>query len=196
VWQPGVAVLQKQLRHTAGVYALVATLYQEARKANDRILWCESHMQAARRYYYRGAWHNFRPDATVLYEQREGETRTRWLLWLEWDGATMSRSQLREKLQAYASYVRSREWRRFGISDGKPVLLVVTPERGQADLLRELAIDILAETPMQMYIALRSLFEAQGVVAPIWYQAVPPVIPAQWTVLKKVFGDWVNTEKS
>jgi hypothetical protein len=185
-WQTGVSHLQKHLRHTAGVYSLLSALHQAARAhPHAQICWFESHLNCARRYFYHGAWHNFRPDATVLYEQGDGEHSQRWLLWLEWDGATMSREQLRDKMQSYAYYLRSREWRRFGHVTGLPVLLFVTPSAGQADTLRALAEEILAETQIQVYVTLRDLLEERGMFAPIWHQAVPVTVLKQRNVLKK-----------
>ncbi len=182
--QRGLSLLQRQLHHTVGVYRFLSAIHEAARTEGDHVLWFESHCNAERGYRFRGTWHNFRPDATLLYERREGQ---RWLLWLEWDRATMSREQLREKMLSYANFIRSREWRRLGYSPGTPVLLFVTPERGQADRLRELAEAILAETEMRVCVALQGLFEVQGFLAPIWFQAVPRAEPEQRSVLKPPF---------
>ncbi len=187
-WQPGVMQMQQQLRHTAGVYTLLTAFYHAvASRPQEHIRWCESHQQAARRYKVQGTWHNLRPDATLLYEQQRALGAVqRWLFWLEWDGATMTREQLGEKLRSYAAYMCSREWRRFGSETGTPILLFVTPERGHADLLRDLAQEILARSQLQVFVALRDLFEAQGVFAPIWYQAVPVLPVEQRSVLRRM----------
>jgi hypothetical protein len=144
-------------------------------------------MQSARRYYLQGKWHNFRPDATVLYEQGgSGKDVQRWLFWLEWDEGTMSQEQLRDKMHTYAYYMRSMDWRRGSTRAERPVLLFVTPEPGQADRLCELAAEILGETSLQVNVAIRALVEERGVFAPIWFQAVPiEKDPTKQRVLKK-----------
>jgi hypothetical protein len=68
---------------------------------------------------------------------------------------------------------------------GLPVLFFVTSSRGQAETLRDLAEEILAETQIQVYITLRSLLEEKGVLAPAWYQAVPVPRSDHRNVLKK-----------
>jgi predicted ArsR family transcriptional regulator len=185
IWQPGVFLLQKQIRHTAGVYRSLAIIHQTARaEANHRIPWFESQMHCARRYQHQGIWHHFRPDATLLYEDGTGVQTQRWLLWLEWDRATMSREQLHKKLRTYAFYMRSREWRRLSYQV-VPLLVFVTPERGQADTFRTLAEEIVEGAQMQVLVALRSLFEEHGFYAPIWYH-VPSA--AGSSILKMPFA--------
>src|SRR5947199_236077 len=76
------------------------------------------------RYRDGGAWHNFRPDASLECER--GGRRVR--AWLEYDLGTMDASHLRRKLEACAYYVQSRKWVEEGIT-ALPFLLFVVPDK-------------------------------------------------------------------
>lgn len=173
-WQPGVYMLQKYLRHTAGVYGLVAAFAQAAQsEPTHRIRWFETGDRCSRRYSLSGSWHNFRPDAVLEYLVEKGDRTERFLCWLEWDGGTMGTSSLREKVESYAQFVRSREWRRFAPSSAVPLLVIVVPDRGQWDRMSRVAQEALASTDLHVRMTMQPLLDEQGIGGEIWSEVVP-----------------------
>ena len=175
-WQPGVYMLHKYLRHTAGVYGLVSTFYAAARsEPTHQIRWFETGTRCVRRYSLSGVWHNFRPDAVLEYlvHKEDGTVTQRLMCWLEWDGGTMAASSLKEKMQSYAHYMRSREWRRSTSSGAVPFLIIVVPDRGQFDRMSRVAQEVLADTDLHVRIAMQPLLSEQGVHGEVWSEVVP-----------------------
>jgi hypothetical protein len=160
--QRGVPYLQHTIRHTAGIYWFVVQMTQAAREQNHRLLWWETGARCARRYRYRGAWHNLLPDARMAYE-----TKTETIqLWLEWDEGTMRQRSLATKLHAYEQYIKTRQWRLD--ETVIPLLLIVVPDPGQEQRLSHLAATLLHETPLHVYVTTASRLEREGPLAPIW----------------------------
>jgi hypothetical protein len=160
--QRGVPYLYQTIRHTAGIYRFVIQLTQVADEVGHQLLWWETGARCARRYRYRGAWHNLLPDARLAYE-----TGTRTIhLWLEWDEGTMRQRSLATKLHAYEQYIKTRQWRLD--ETVIPLLLIVVPDPGQEQRLSHLAATLLHETPLHVYVTTASRLEREGPLAPIW----------------------------
>jgi DNA-binding MarR family transcriptional regulator len=166
--QRGVPYLRQTMRHAAGIYRFVVQLTQAAREQEHRLLWWETGARCARRYRYRGAWHNLLPDARLAYD-----TGTETIhCWLEWDEGTMRQRSLATKLHTYEQYIKTRQWRQD--ETVIPLLLVVVPDPGQEHRLCHLAATLLHEMPLQVYVTTASRLEREGPLAPIWLQ------PSNW----------------
>ena len=163
----------KALKHTAGIYGFFARLHQVGAPLGHQLLWWEMGSRCEHRYRDHNSWHNLRPDAELTYAV--GERRIR--AWLEWDEGTMSRQNLDPKMAAYKNFADSREWAVKGMRT-LPLLLIVTPYKGQEQRVIQAAQAQLAGSGLTVYTttASRVRCEDQGPLAPIWAQAVP--IPA------------------
>lgn len=177
MWQPGTYMLHKHLRHTAGVYELLAAFVRASgMQPGHHVEWFESGVRGERSYIMGGRWYTFRPDAALEY--RVGEPHTgvlqRYVLWLEWDEGTMAQRRLAEKMATYARYLRTATWKR---SDGEgvlPRLLIVVPERGQFDRMTKAAQEELRGMGLQVFVTMQALLRQQGVLAAIWSRVHPP----------------------
>lgn len=158
------------LKHTAGIYGFFARLHQTCAPLGHRILWWEMGSRCEHRYRDHNSWHNLRPDAELLYAA--GERRIH--AWLEWDRGTMSRHNLDPKMGAYKSFATSREWSAKGMRT-LPLLLIVTPYKGQEQRVIQAAQEQLGGCGLTVYTttASRVKDKEQGPLAPIWAQAVP-----------------------
>lgn len=159
--QRGVPLLLRHMRHTAGVYGFLALLHQAARRAGHQIrswevgAWCE------RRYRDHGNWHNLRPDAAFEYVAGTSVRRA----WVEWDAGTMTGAVLANKMQAYAHYVRSREWARE--LRALPTLLIIAPGPGQEERIRQVA-HFCVEAGLQVRLTTATRLAKHGPLASIW----------------------------
>lgn len=158
----------RAVRHTAGIYSFFARLHLAARSLGHEVLWWETGSRCERRYRDHESWHNLRPDATMEY--MAGGQRLR--AWLEWDEGTMKRRNLEPKLEAYATYVRTREWSREGLRV-LPVLLIVAPNREQETRVADMARNSLVNTGLTACVTTAGRITDMGVLAPIWAQVVP-----------------------
>lgn len=152
--------------HEAGIYRFCAQFAETVRVLpQGRLVWWETAARCAHRWQDGdGKWHNLRPDAAGLMQV--ASHRYRW--WLEWDTGTMDRGDLAEKFATYAAYLRAEQWRRFG---APPLLLCVTPRRGQFDALRQVATQVLpeqSEVHFAAYVTLEWRLQEVGPFAPIW----------------------------
>jgi hypothetical protein len=174
-WQPGTYTLARQPRHTAGLYRLLLYLPPtiERNTTTYQLLWVETQLHNSRRYRYQERWHLFRPDAAVTYGFiGKQEVRQRSLLWIEWDNGTMSEARLVQKMQAYAFYLHSHEWRKYGQDAGTPYLLCFVPDAGQ--LLRMAhAASVLDGCGITVLLTTHTLLHDQGFAGPIWRQVIP-----------------------
>ncbi|MBO0783452.1 MAG: replication-relaxation family protein, partial [Ktedonobacteraceae bacterium] len=165
--QRGVQRLQRLIRHTAGIYGFLTTLTRQARTQGHTLAWWETGARCARRYHYQGAWHNLRPDALFEYQAQEHCHR----VWLEWDEGSMRRSQLQTKLEAYATYVRSRQW--YAEAPRLPLLMFVVPEYDQEVRVAEIVQRVLGKTSMVAYITTAALLTQRGPLSEIWKLVLP-----------------------
>jgi DNA-binding MarR family transcriptional regulator len=173
--QRSIRVLMRRLvddpgavRHTAGIYSFFARLHVAARSLKHEVRWWETGSRCERRYRDHDSWHNLRPDAAMEYMAGGKLLRA----WLEWDEGTMKRRNLEPKLEAYATYVRTREWSREGLRV-LPVLLIVAPNREQESRVADMARSCLADTGLTACVTTASRITDVGVLAPIWAQVVP-----------------------
>ena len=159
------------VHHTAGIYGFFARLHDAARVYGHQVLWWEMGSRCERRYRDHDSWHNLRPDAAMEYEAQGRRLRA----WLEWDEGTMTRGNLTPKLEAYATYIRTREWSREGLRT-LPVLLVVAPYTKREQLISEMARSIVGRTGLTVYTTTATRITEQGVLDPIWAptEADPP----------------------
>jgi DNA-binding MarR family transcriptional regulator len=156
------------VRHLAGIYGFLARLHRTAHAAGHRIGWWETGSRVSRRYRLHGRWHNLRPDAGLEYET--GERRLR--LWLEWDCGTMSRGAVLDKLETYATYATSLQWR----VDGEPYLplvLLVAPSSTRERWLWEAAGGTLAGCGLRAATTTAERISAHGPLAAIWWPTQP-----------------------
>lgn len=175
LWQLGSYALYKNLRHTIGMYACVAAFVRAAAsQPGDQVAWFETGLRSERRYYHGGIWHNFRPDATLEYRVGSGKQLQQRLIWLEWDEGTLALSSLKEKMAAYAHYLRTHEWRRRpAMTFAVPIVLVVVPERGQLDRMIK-AAEVLKGLEVEAWVTTHArFFEAQGPLGAIWQLIMP-----------------------
>ena len=179
--QRGVPLLLRQTRHMAGVYHFVALLHLAARRAGHQVrswevgAWCE------RRYRDHGSWHNLRPDAAFEYVAGTSVRRA----WVEWDVGTMTGAVLAIKMQAYAHYVRSREWARE--LRALPTLLVIAPGPGQEERIRQVA-HFCVEAGLQVRITTATRLEQHGPSAAIWLdpaRSTPEGTRCLWYAVQK-----------
>lgn len=84
----------------------------------------------------------------------------------------MKRGSLEPKLDAYATYVRTREWSREGLRV-LPILLIVTPNREQESRVTDIARNSLVNTGLTACVTTASRITDMGMLAPIWAQVVP-----------------------
>ena len=92
--------------------------------------------------------------------------------WLEWDRGTESTRDLNIKCQTYAHYVVSQEFVKG--KNALPLLLIVTPERGQELRITRVADSVLDDT--HGFVVLTTTvtrLNEQGLLAQIWYQILP-----------------------
>jgi Replication-relaxation len=158
------------LKHTAGIYGFFARLHESCALLGHQLLWWEMGSRCEHRYRDHNSWHNLRPDAELLY----GAGERRISAWLEWDEGTMSRRNLDPKMDAYKSFATSREWSAKGMRR-LPLLLIVTPYRGQEQRVIQAAQEKLSGCGLTVYTTTASRVnnKEQGPLGPIWAQAVP-----------------------
>lgn len=161
--QRGLGGLFNQLRHTIGVYDFFARLSA----LSGHLRWWESGMSCARRFFWRGRWYTFQPDACAEY-QMNGHSPFRF--WLEWDQGTMNVRDLERKFANYAAYLDSREWSREHCT--LPILLFVVPEIDQERRVSRCARDVLLDAKLRFYTSTRELLHSQGLDAPIWHRVI------------------------
>ncbi len=159
--QRGVPLLLRHMRHTAGVYGFLALLHDAARHAGHQVRWWEVGAWCERRYRDHGSWHNLRPDAAFEYVAEARVCRA----WVEWDVGTMTGANLANKMQAYAHYVRSREWARE--VHALPTLLVIAPGPGQEERIRQVA-HFCVEAGLQIRVTTATRLAQRGLLEPIW----------------------------
>lgn len=161
-WQQrGVKQILRTMEHTAGIYAFLAQLQQQAHAIGQEMLWWET-TRSIRRYHAQGRWHNLMPDA--LLEYRTDETSVE--AWLEWDTGSMHRRSLLAKFEAYAQYIRSQQYRHEHRTP--PILLLVTPQTGRERMVRQLATSILGTLPLKIWTTNEPFLHVQGPLAAIW----------------------------
>jgi DNA-binding MarR family transcriptional regulator len=171
--------------HTAGIYTFFARLHVAARAAGHEVRWWETGSRCERRYRDHDSWHNLRPDAAMEYMAGGKLLRA----WLEWDAGTMRRKALEEKLDAYATYIRTREWNREGLRV-LPVLLIVAPNREQESRVADTARSCLADSGLVVCVTTASRIVDVGVLAPIWARVVPETgAPSARRALPDVKGE-------
>ncbi len=180
--------LLRQIHHTAGIYTFFARLSRSLHDVSGRILWWERGARCEHRYRDGGAWHNFRPDASLECER--GGRRVR--AWLEYDLGTMDASHLRRKLEACAYYVQSRKWVEESITS-LPFLLFVVPDKSQFQRLAILIREILAATDLVVRIATATRIEHYGPLADIW-QEILPIRPGKPCVLRRFLDTTSDSE--
>lgn len=165
--QRGVPLLLRHMQHTAGVYGFLAIIHEAARRAGHQVrswevgAWCE------RRYRDHGSWHNLRPDSAFEYEAGTSIRRA----WVEWDLGTMTGADLMNKMQAYAHYVRSREWARE--LHALPTLLIIVPGKGQEERVRQ-AAHLCVEAGLQVRLTTATRLADRGPGAAIWLDPARP----------------------
>ncbi len=93
--------------------------------------------------------------------------------WLEWDRGTMVLRDLASKFATYARYVAYRTWvKEHAVL---PLLLTVAADVGQERRIRRVAQQQLAHiSGLDMRTTTAPLLAAQGPLALIWSQVVPP----------------------
>ena len=180
--------LLRQIHHTAGIYTFFARLYQALRDVSGQVLWWERGARCEHRYRDGGAWHNFRPDASLECERDGRRVRA----WLEYDLGTMDASHLRRKLEACAYYVQSRKWVEESITS-LPFLLFVVPDKSQFQRLATLIREILAATDLVVRIATATRIEHYGPLADIW-QEILPIRPGKPFVLRRFLDTTSDSE--
>ncbi len=175
--------------HAVGVYRFFAWLSLAARLQDatlHRLLWWETGAACLRRLAPLPGQSEpciIRPDGVGEYAW--GTRRVRF--WLEWDMATMARSEMEQKFRHYASYAASRTyWDEQPHS--LPMLLVVVPSARREAVIAEVVNDLVANhvlTP-QGCLNIRStsfaLLARDGPLAAIWWShlpqpATPPALP-------------------
>jgi len=162
VWQlRGVKHALRTINHTAGIYTFLAQLQQQAWTCGQELLWWET-TRSLRRYRFQGSWHNLMPDA--LFGYQAGETKVE--AWLEWDTGSMHRQPLTSKFEAYAQYVRSRQYRQE--HQVPPALLLVTPHVGREQYIRRVATSVLGTLPLAVWTTTAQFLQVEGPLAMIW----------------------------
>ena len=161
--------LRHQIHHTAGIYTFFARLHAGMREQGGQVLWWERGARCEYHYREGGAWHNFRPDASLECE-REGR---RLLAWVEYDLGTMDATHLRRKLEACAYYVQSRKWVEEDGLTALPLLVFVVPDKSQFQRLAALVREILVATHLVVRIATASRVEHYGPLADVWQEVLP-----------------------
>jgi hypothetical protein len=174
-WQSGVYTLSRQPRHTAGLYRLLLHLppLLQTTTSTYQLLWMESQIHNSRRYRYQERWHLFRPDATVVYGclNKLGVLQ-KSILWIEWDNGTLSEARLLQKMQTYALYLHSHEWRKFGQQAGVPYLLGLVPDSGQLQRFARTAT-LLEGSGITVLLTTHDLFQDKRFAGAIWRQIIP-----------------------
>jgi DNA-binding MarR family transcriptional regulator len=181
-WQQrGMKLPLRTIEHTAGVYTFLAQLQQQAWKNGQEMLWWET-LRSLRRYRYQGAWHNLMPDALFEYQAREARVEA----WLEWDTGSMHGPSLTVKFEAYAQYVRSKQYRQDHLTP--PCLLLVAPQNGREQMLRHLAVSVFAKLPLTVWTTTEPLVTSHGPLARIW----KPLRPELDTEEERMRSTWVE----
>lgn len=184
-WQQrGMKQPLRTIEHTAGVYTFLAQLQQQAWKDGEEIVWWET-LRSLRRYRYQGSWHNLMPDALFEYQARE----VRREAWLEWDTGSMHGSALTVKFEAYAQYIRSKQYRQDHLTP--PILLLATPQNGREQSLRHIASSALGLLPLKIWTTTEQLLKVQGPLSDIW-KPIRPGVDIEADVARSL---WIEQEQ-
>ena len=161
-WQQrGVRQALQIIAHTTGVYTFLSGLQHYAGKVGQELLWWET-TRSFRRYHLQGAWHNLMPDALFAYQTKEAQVEA----WLEWDTGSIHLKPMKAKFECYAQYVRSQHYRREHRTP--PKLLLVAPQNGREQSLRQVAASVLGPLPLPVWTTTGPLLKVQGPLAAIW----------------------------
>jgi DNA-binding IclR family transcriptional regulator len=173
--QRGVPLLKKSLARTAAIYAFFTALQQRTQVQNtDRtLLWWETGSRCEHHYLNHGVRHVLRPAAAFAMKGKN----THLFAWLEWEESTTSKSNLVARMQAYAHFVKTREWLAAGFQT-LPVLYMVVPEQKYLQQWAPLVIEYLADAGLLVRMTTARLLDEHGPLATIWSQIVPAVATA------------------
>ncbi|GCE49851.1 protein involved in plasmid replication-relaxation [Thermosporothrix hazakensis] len=166
--QTGVARLEAQWSHTAGVLRFLEACAQARQQAPMQLIWATTHLQDPLPQTGRGNRSVVYPDATMLM-QATGADRLprRSRLWLEWDEGSMGSSQLQAKLTAYARILPG--WRPLFPGETGTVLMVV-PDLAQYRRVQDVALAVTRTTGIVLPLALtqHASIQTRGVLGPVW----------------------------
>ena len=163
LWQRGLAGLLHQLPHSKGIYDFFTRLAA----LPGQLRWWESGASCVRRFFWKGRWHSFQPDACAEYYIAE---HSAFRFWLEWDQGTMNVRDLERKFTHYAAYLDAREWSREHFT--LPILLCVVPDVDQERRVSRCAREVLLDSKLLLYTSTRVLLQSRGLGAPIWRQVI------------------------
>jgi DNA-binding MarR family transcriptional regulator len=177
--QRGQQFLQSEavIRHAAAIYDFFARLHVDAHAygKQHQVVWWESGTRCERRHRdHQWVWHNFRPDGDFEYCIEKRTVRA----WVEIDLGTMDAIHLRSKLEAYAYYIRSREFVREGLT-ALPFLLIIVPDKAQFQRVARIVRESLSNTGLVVRIATSTRIATFGPLERIWLEVLPehPGVP-------------------
>jgi len=172
--QHGLSQLKKHLKQTGHIYAFFCALLGEARarRENHTLLWWEMGARCERCYTYHGVQQTLKPAAAFAYQA--GDTRLH--AWLEWYDSTMNQERVTVSLQAYARYVRAREWAATGLQ-APPMLFIVLSEKSHYQRLLQVATEDLLGTGLIVRATPAPSISHYGPLAAIWSQIAPTLPP-------------------
>jgi hypothetical protein len=171
VIQRGIPSLNMHIKRTAYLYAFFADLASHAQtQSNEHTLqWWERGSICERRYLYRGSTYVLRPDAAFAY--KAGHKRL--VAWIEWEEETASKQTIASRLQTYAHYAHTREWRAGGFSV-LPALLIIVPAAHHLQPISAVITEQLTGTELQVRMATATSIAEKGPLAAIWLPVLPP----------------------
>lgn len=172
--QHGLSQLKKHIKQTANMYTFFCTLLQEvrARRGDHALLWWEIGARCERRYTYHGTQQNLKPAAAFAYQAGD----TRLYAWLEWYEDTMNQEYIAHSLQAYARYMRTREWAAAGLQ-APPMLFIVLSEKDHYQRLLQVATEDLVGVGLIVRATPAPSITRHGPLAAIWSQIAPALPP-------------------
>ncbi len=165
---------------TAAVYTFFTQLLLgTVAEAKHQLLWWETTYAREQSYYVLSspAWKLEKPHGIGEYQAGSQTVR----FWLEWCGDWNITQKSPKTLVGYASYIRSKEWKREG--HVLPILLLVCPDGERERSIQQLARAILG-TLQPKPIVLSSTVEKvtiDGPLAPIWSLVLSPETEADST---------------
>ncbi len=173
--QRGLRVFKAQLEQTAGIYTFFTLLVQSARaqESEQELLWWEIGERCEHRYLDHGSPRTLRPDGAFVYKIGPKQL----LAWVEWEDGTQSKQALVTKMQAYAHFARTREWKAAGFQT-LPVLLIILSEKAQYQHIAPIVAEQVSGSGLLVRLASAANIREHGPLAEIWLP-VPSTFPVR-----------------
>ncbi len=173
--QRGLNSLKAHLKHTAGIYTLFTSLVHSARAqgSEHELLWWELGEHCEHRYRDHGGLRTLQPDGAFAYRVGPAQLQA----WVEWEDGTRSKQTLVSRLQGYAQFARTREWKAAGFKS-LPVLLVILSEKAQYQHIAPIVAEHVSGTGLLARLATAASITEHGPLATIW-SPVPSASPGR-----------------